>query len=238
MSASVHVSDDGIPVARVRSTYLSALENAGVIPIVAAPLLDAGSAAALLGRSDGLVLTGGADVSPLLYGASPHPRLGAVSDTRDAWEIALVRAAAALNLPVLAICRGVQILNVALGGTLIQDLPSERPSDINHDPETARTTRSHSVDVVAESRLGRAIGLTELDVNSVHHQAIDRVADSLRVTAVARDGVIEGAETAAASDWWCVGVQWHPEDIASEAQSPDRALFRAFAQALAARCER
>lgn len=231
VSAAIRSEGDAASV-RMRTTYLVALENARLIPIVAAPLRDATAAAELLERVDGLVLTGGADINPALYAEEPHPMLGPVSDIRDQWEIALIRAAQRRAIPVLAICRGAQVLNVALGGTLLQDLPSQRPSDINHDPDRPRNSRIHGVELQSESRLARAIGVTHLDVNSVHHQAIERVAAELRVVAVASDGVIEGVESAADSQWWCVGVQWHPEDLAQAAESWDRDIFGAFANAV------
>ncbi len=168
-------------------------------------------------------------MNPAQYGKDPHPMLGPVSDIRDRWEIALTRAAQQRGIPLLAICRGAQILNVALGGTLLQDLPSQRPSDINHDPDRPRDSRTHPAEVAGESRLARAIGETRLTVNSVHHQAIERVADELRVVAVAPDGVIEAVESAADSPWWCVGVQWHPEDLVQSVESWDRNIFSAFA---------
>src|SRR6185312_11557970 len=163
-----------------------------------------------------------------------HPMLGAVSDIRDHWEIALVNAAKRRGTPLLAICRGAQLLNVALGGSLIQDLPSEHPSDISHDPDLPRNSRTHAVEVQSESRLARAIGLTNLEINSVHHQSIRRVADELRVVAVAPDGGIEGVESAADSSWWCVGVQWHPEDLIGTTESWDRDIFSAFAAVVSA----
>lgn len=183
-------------------------------------------------RVDGLVLTGGADVNPALYGHAPHPALGPVSDVRDSWEIELVRAARACSKPLLAICRGAQVLNVALGGNLIQDLPSQHPSDINHDPDHPRSFRTHPVEIATESRLGRAAGATRPMVNSIHHQAIDRVSNDLRVVATAPDGVIEGVESAADSDWWCVGVQWHPEELVGTPEPGGRDVFEAFRTAL------
>jgi putative glutamine amidotransferase len=224
---------------RLRTSYLAALENARLIPIVAAPLcggpheMSVGKAAdQLLARVDGLVLTGGADVNPALYDQEPHPMLGPVSDIRDGWEMALVHAAHRRSLPVLAICRGAQVLNIALGGTLFQDLPSQHPSDIDHDPDLPRSSRSHSIELPAESRLARAVGRTTAEVNTIHHQAIARVADELRVVAVAPDGVIEGVESAADSGWWCVGVQWHPEELTQTTESWDRDIFDAFARAM------
>lgn len=207
-----------------------ALENARLVPVVAAPLRDATAAEALIERVDGLVLTGGADLNPSLYNERPHSKLGPVSDIRDHWELALVQAARRRAIPLLAICRGAQLLNVALGGTLIQDLPSQHPGEINHDPDLPRNSRTHPVELQSESRLARAIGVTNLDINSVHHQSIDRVADALKVVGVAPDGVVEGVESAADSPWWCVGVQWHPEDLIATEESWDRDIFGAFAR--------
>ncbi|HWG33138.1 MAG TPA: gamma-glutamyl-gamma-aminobutyrate hydrolase family protein [Gemmatimonadaceae bacterium] len=234
VSAAVR-SEREVPFAYLRTTYLTALENARLVPFVAAPLHDPTAAEDLMEHVDALVLTGGADLNPALYDAPRHPMLGAVSDIRDHWEIALVNAAKRRGTPLLAICRGAQLLNVALGGSLFQDLPSQHPSDINHDPDRPRTSRTHSVEIQTESRLARAIGLTSLDVNSVHHQSIERVADELRVVAVAPDGVIEGVESAADSPWWCVGVQWHPEDLIGTDESWDRDIFSAFARVIGKR---
>lgn len=196
------------------------------------------AADAVLAGVGGLLLTGGADVSPERYGAVRHPRLGPVSDERDEWELALIAAAKRRNLPLLAICRGAQILNVALGGTLVQDIPSERPSPIDHDPRADRSTRTHPVEIDSDSKLARAIGAMRIDVNSLHHQAIDRAGDDLRVVATAPDGIIEGVESARESDWWCVGVQWHPEDLDHAPESWDRSLFGAFANAVRERNSR
>ena len=231
VSASIR-SDGNVASARLRATYLTALENARLVPIVATPVSDSLAADALMERLDGLVLTGGTDINPALYGERPRPKLGPVSDTRDSWEMALVRAAQLRKKPILAICRGVQILNIALGGTLLQDLPSQHPSDINHDPDRPRDSRTHPIELATESRLARALGSTRLIVNSVHHQAISRVAPELRIVATAPDGVIEAVESAADSAWWCVGVQWHPEELVATEESWDRDIFTAFAQAV------
>jgi putative glutamine amidotransferase len=198
-------------------------------------LLDDLSAEALVERVDGLILTGGADINPARYGHAPHAALGQVSDERDRWELALIHAARSRSRPVLAICRGVQVLNVALGGTLIQDLPSERPGEINHDPESPRTARTHSVEIAPESRLGRAMGTTNARVNSIHHQAIERVADELRIVGTAPDGVIEGVEPAADSAWWCLGVQWHPEELTATGEPGGRDVFAALRSAIGER---
>lgn len=228
MTAAIRREDDP-PSVRLRAAYLVALSNAGVIPLVAPPGSTA-SAADLMSRCDGLVLTGGEDVAPALYGATPHEQLGRVAIERDEWETALVLAARSQHTPVLAICRGIQLLNVALGGTLVQDLPSERPSGIDHDPPAARSTATHGAMIAAGSRLATACGQGEVRVNSLHHQAVAAPAAGLRVVATAPDGTIEGIETVE-TDWWCVGVQWHPEDLASARDEQSERLFEAFARA-------
>lgn len=231
VSAAIRRDSGAPPVVRLRATYLAALENARLVPIVV-PAVDAESSRAVLERADALVLTGGEDVNPARYGETPHPALGRISDERDAAEIALVQAAHELRVPTLAICRGVQILNVALGGTLIQDIPSQIGAEIDHDPDTPRMSQSHGVEIATDSRLARALGVTRMRVNSVHHQAIRRVAPTLRVVATAPDGVIEAVETAPDDPWWCVGVQWHPEDLFEQSEL-DARLFSALADATA-----
>ena len=222
---------------RLASGYLSSLERAGLTPVVVGTLAgDEDDVHAgidrILGAVAGLVLTGGEDIVPAAYGGGPSPHLGRVNPARDRTEFAAVRAARDQRVPIFAICRGVQVLNVALGGTLIQDLPSERPSAISHDPERPRDVRTHSVQIVPDSRLAQALGKTELAVNSVHHQAVDQVADTLVVTARAPDGVIEALETGRRDPWWVLGVQWHPEEFANDHTAPDHALFAAFAAVL------
>ena len=223
-------SDSLAGVARVRlnAAYTRALEAAGLVPLVVPPLADPAAALHLLDAVDGLVLTGGEDVGPALYGAAPHPALGPVHDARDRTEIALARAARDRGLPLLAICRGVQLLNVALGGTLVQDLPSERPGAAPHDQAGPRDIRAHPVAVAPGSRLARSLGADALEVNTLHHQAVDRVADGLTATAQAPDGIVEGVESAD-DRWWAVGVQWHPEELIRSPEPWDRALFAAFA---------
>jgi putative glutamine amidotransferase len=169
------------------------------------------------------VLTGGEDVEPARYGAAPHPKLENTDPDRDAAELALIAAALRRRLPILAICRGIQILNVALGGTLYQDLASERPGPIAHAGDATR----HGVRIEAGSLLERTLGARTATVNSRHHQAIRDVAPRLRAAAWAEDGVIEAAEPADPRAPWTLAVQWHPEDL------DERALFDGFAQAVA-----
>jgi putative glutamine amidotransferase len=220
----------GVPRTRANVAYTEAVHAAGLRPYIL-PILAPGNADAMLDGMGGLVLTGGEDVDPKHFGAARHPALGEVHGERDAFELALVHCAQARRLPVLAICRGVQVANVALGGTLVQDLPSQRPDALPHESGAARDVRVHAVSVTRGSRLGEALGATTVTVNSFHHQAVDRVADGLAVAATAPDAVIEGLEWTR-DDWWLVGVQWHPEELVRDAEPWDRALFRAFARAV------
>lgn len=213
--------------ARLNTAYVEALEAVGIIPLVTSPLRDATIADELLARVDALVLTGGEDVDPRHYAASPHPATDVPHTRRDAWELALIAGARARSMPVLAICRGMQILNVALGGTLVQDLPTERPGPIRHGQAAARRERVHGASVDPGSRLADALGATTIAINSSHHQAIDRVAPGLRVVARSAEGIVEGIE-AMDSDWWVLGAQWHPEELVSTTEPWDRNLFEAF----------
>ena len=181
--------------------------------------------------SAGIVLTGGEDVDPREFGAARHPQTQDPHVERDKCELALVQMARATRIPTLAICRGMQVVNVAFGGTLIQDIPSERPSAMKHDRSSERRMRVHDVRVEPQSGLARALGDSSITVNSSHHQAVDRVPTELRVTAHAPDGIIEGAEWAA-DDWWMLAVQWHPEELVGDGRNWDRGLFHDFAAAV------
>ena len=228
VTATEKVRDDA-PRVWLNAAYVAAVEGAGLVPLVIPPLADPRRAVALLDLADGLLLTGGEDVAPWRYGAATQPECNSPHERRDATELALTLAARERRLPTLAICRGIQLLNVALGGTLVQDLPSQRPGDVNHDPAGSRAARSHAIEADAGSRLALALGETRLAVNSFHHQAVDRTAPSLRVTARAPDGVVEGVETQDDDPWWALGVQWHPEELTGDEREWDRGLFRAFA---------
>ena len=215
---------------RVNRAYTDAIVAAGLIPLVVPPV-PAEMASRILDAVAGLVLTGGEDVDPSYFGASRHPATGPANDDRDRCELALAREAAARRLPTLAICRGVQVLNVALGGSLIQDLPSEHASTVEHDAEGSRNERVHGVDVSAGSRLGRILGAQSIVTNSFHHQAVDRLGDGLCTVGTSPDGVVEAVECTDRA-WWMVGVQWHPEELTATPEEWDRALFAAFARAV------
>ena len=205
----------------LNTAYVRALDGAGLVPLAVPTMLAPERASAALAAVRGLVLTGGEDVAPELYRSKPHPKLGEVDLARDAAELALIAAARQRRMPILAICRGIQILNVAFGGTLYQDLASERPGPISHE------SGDHGLRVDAGSLLERTLGTRAATVNSRHHQAIRDLAPGLKAVAWADDGVVEAVELAAPGAPWMLAVQWHPEDLT------ERALFEGFAQAVA-----
>ncbi|MES1254449.1 MAG: gamma-glutamyl-gamma-aminobutyrate hydrolase family protein [Acidobacteriota bacterium] len=185
----------------------------------------------------GLLLSGGEDVAPARYGEPPHPALGTTSEARDAFEIGIIEAARARGLPILGICRGIQILNVAAGGTLFQDIPTEVPGAIDHSfsvPRHQAYELAHEVWLDKDSLLARLLGerLADSDtlaVNSRHHQAVKTLAPGFRVSATAPDGVVEAIEDPGAR--FCVAVQWHPENFWRTGEF--RALFEGFLDAAA-----
>jgi putative glutamine amidotransferase len=216
---------------RLNNAYVAALESAGIVPVVVPPLASEDSVNSILDRVDGLVLTGGEDVEPSLYGQPRSEHCGVSNIDRDRTEIALVKAARERRLPVLAICRGPQLLNVALGGTLIQDIPAEVPNSLGHEVRDDRSARVHDVSIDEGSLIADAIGATEITVNSLHHQSVLDVAPGLKVTARAPDGIVEGLESDS-DDWWVMAVQWHPEEMNDSPEPWDRGLFKAFADRL------
>jgi len=221
---------DGVERVRLNAAYVRALESVGLVPIVVPPLGSVGAALRVLDAVAGLVLSGGEDVDPSRYGATPHPELGPINCARDETELALLARAREIGMPTLAICRGIQVVNVALGGTLVQDLPSQRQDVAAHDVDDERDSRVHGVRVDAASRLASILGAESLGVNSIHHQAVDRLGRAMRVSARADDGTVEGVESDD-PNWWMVGVQWHPEELTSTPEPWDRRLFAAFAAA-------
>lgn len=193
---------------RLHRDYVRSVERAGGLPLVLVPGLPT-DAPELLARLDALVLSGGVDVDPALYGAEPHPKLGPLVRERDEFELALVREALARDLPLLAICRGHQVLNVACGGTLVQDIPSVLPGAGAHDKRGRPDRRVHVVTLQPGTRLRAVLARDQVQVNSFHHQAIDRLGTGLHVNALAPDGLIEGVELPERR--FALGVQWHPE---------------------------
>jgi putative glutamine amidotransferase len=214
----------------VNGAYIRAVQEAGGIPVLITPHFTPEVQAALWQRLDGLVLTGGGDIAPGRFGEARHPTVDEVSPARDELEIDLTRRAVADAVPLFAICRGIQVLNVALGGTLMQDLPSEWPNALSHSQTAPRHQPTHAVKVMGEgTHLGRLLGTLELDVNSMHHQAIKQLGEGLREVAWAPDGVVEGVEMPG-DDRFVLGVQWHPEELVAHDQAA-RNLFTAIVDA-------
>jgi putative glutamine amidotransferase len=232
------VSVDKTPErAYVNGTYIRAIQAAGGIPVLLTPHFTAEVQAALWQRLDGLVLTGGGDIDPARFGEERHPAVDEVSPARDDLEIGLTRRALDDNVPLFAICRGIQVLNVALGGTLVQDIASEVPNALAHSQKAPRHEPTHAVKVMGEGTLlGRVLGALEMNVNSMHHQAIKRLGEGLREAAWAPDGVIEGVEMPG-DDRFVLGVQWHPEELVGHDQAA-RNLFAAIVEAARRRAAR
>lgn len=204
-SPSVH---DGIAVEGVNRSYVDAVIDAGAIPVVL-PVIDPSDVDGLLRSVDGLLLSGGVDVEPSRYGAERIPEVEIVDPARDDLELALVRAAADLDIPVLGVCRGMQVLNVAFGGTLIQHLPGADTVD-GHRDRVRVAEVIHDVEVLPGSRLASVLGTERLGVNTLHHQAVDRIGHGLVPVAWSiDDGIVEAVEHVGTGRM--LGVQWHPE---------------------------
>jgi putative glutamine amidotransferase len=206
--------------------YLRAIEAAGGIPVVVPPLR-ADAADELLERVSGVCLSGGPDLDPVAYGACEHERLGPRWRELDDFELSLARAADARRLPILAVCRGLQVLNVARGGTLHQHLPDVVGEQINHRQQAPAATPTHWVTFTADCRLTSILGRRRAKVNSFHHQAVDELGERLVITGRAGDRTVESVE--ATDREFVVAVQWHAECMADRADQA--ALFRALVEA-------
>jgi putative glutamine amidotransferase len=210
-------------------TYSDGVLRAGGIPVLLAQVPDR-DVPSLVGRLDGLVLSGGGDIEAHRYRATTHETMRRTNFDRDEFELALVHEAKDRRLPVLAICRGLQLVNVALGGTLIQDIPTEVGS-MDHTVIGHAVYDGHQpVTIDGDSRISRAVGATELMVNSIHHQAVKELAPGFRAVAWAGDGVIEGIEHDD-PEWPFLAVQWHPEYLGHNDDAASHALFNALVEA-------
>ncbi len=223
---------------QLNASYMRAVQEAGGLPVLLAPQLDEATATAWMYRLDGIVLTGGGDVAPARYGETSHETVSFVSDTRDTLELLVTKLALVRRLPILAICRGMQVLNVALGGSLIQDIPSAVGTTIEHSqtrPTTGveavpRDTASHWIGVAPGSRLRDLLGKDSIETNSMHHQSVKVLGEGLIAVAWTEDGVVEGIEIPRAG--FVVGVQWHPEELIGWSKA-SRRLFEGVVSATA-----
>ncbi|WP_078548839.1 gamma-glutamyl-gamma-aminobutyrate hydrolase family protein [Litchfieldia alkalitelluris] len=211
----------------VHHDYHKSIAANGGIPIVL-PYINENLSIESAELCDGIILSGGEDVDPQFYGQDPHPNLGATIPERDIAEMALVHYAINNNIPLLAICRGVQILNVALGGTLIQDIPAQWANPIKHTQIVERKRDTHFIRIDKDSYLYSIIGEETVRVNSLHHQAIDKLSPHLKTVATASDGMIEAVELIE-SNTFTIGVQWHPESMSSHNQKMNK-LFNHFVE--------
>lgn len=218
---------------RLNGNYVDAVRRASGIPVLLPP--GEASPEELLATLDGLILTGGGDLDPALYGGRPHAAIYGIDAERDAAELALARSASACGLPTFGICRGAQVINVALGGTLVEHLPDEVGDAVAHRPDPGvEEYEHHDVEVAARSTLARVLGSTSCSTPSWHHQAVRGVAPGLEAVARAADATIEALEQP--NHPWLVGVQWHPEVTAATDPLQQR-LFDALVDAARRRRE-
>ncbi len=224
------ISDDRLSFSQ-KQMYCQAVADCGGLPLILPPQEDPALVTEILLLLDGLLLAGGDDIDPALYGEEKLPTCGLITPIRDSWELPLCREAVQRQIPLLGICRGIQVLNVALGGTLYQDLPSQRSdSAIVHQQAEPPETATHAVRVAEGSALAQTLGRTQLMTNSHHHQAVKALAEELTATAWAEDGVVEGVELCGSA--FCLAVQWHPERLWNQpGLSAHRALFAALIEA-------
>lgn len=216
-----------MPFYAIRENYLTSVSDRGAVPI---PLVhEVGLVDILLDMIDGLVVIGGAfDVHPSLYGDTSMHETVVLKEKRTAFEWAITKGAIARKMPILGICGGQQLLNVVLGGSLIQHIPDTITNPLAHEQPNPRTEPGHSVKVEPNSLLAQITGLSELQVNSAHHQAVAKAAPGCIINAIAPDGVIEGIEMPQSEHPFCLGVQWHPEYHVTGADSK---IFDAFIKA-------
>ena len=227
ISAPLHPESRGY---RVSHCYADAVAEAGGIPLLLPAADSPEDVNYLLPLLDGVLIPGGPDVDPLFYGEEPRQGLGLVIRSNDLFEMNLLKAARAAHKPILCVCRGMQVLNVTFGGTLIQDIPSQLPGALRHlQIPVDRADPTHSVDLEKNSYLYEVYGKDTIRTNSFHHQCLEKVAPGFSVSAKARDGVIEAIEQ---KEERILGVQWHPEEMV-HAHPEHLGLFRQLVEAAA-----
>lgn len=211
-----------------RHYYVESIRKAGGIPLILPPVQTLEEASEVLDLIHGLLLSGGGDISPVYMKEEPRRGIDGCFPERDMSEIMLTQLAMQRDLPLLGICRGIQVLAVASGGRIYQDVPSQYPTAMEHSQTAPRQYPWHDVDIVEESVLFRLLGETNIGVNSLHHQAVSEIPPGFIQNALASDGIIEGIEKPGAK--FCVGVQWHPESM-METEEHSKVLFRGFVEA-------
>ncbi len=228
IGVTTFISSDGL---RLPENYSIAIAGEQGVPVILAKVEDEALIKKQIDNIDGLLLSGGDDIEPSFFGESPHQKMGAIEPGRDLYEMKLIEYALEAGKPILGICRGAQILNVQQGGTMYQDIYSQHgDSTIKHNQEAAKDYLSHKVTVTEGTKLHEILGETEVRTNSFHHQANKYPAESLQVSAMTEDGIIEAVESTKHD--FVIGVQWHPEGtyLADEAS---KKIFRAFIKSAA-----
>lgn len=215
----------------INESYVKAVSATGAVPLLIPLGLPGEHLDIMIGRLDGIIFTGGGDMLPEQYGSQPHPKVDGVDTDRDRVEMHLAQCAISAGLPMLGICRGLQVINVALGGTLYEDIPDQRAGALQHqfDAGWPRNHLAHPVNIEPGSRLARILGEHEILVNSLHHQGIRDLAPAAAAVAYAPDGLIEAIELR--SHPYGLAVQWHPEELTEHASM--RAIFADFVRAAA-----
>lgn len=208
---------------RIADAYVQAVALAGGIPLLIPVLDDEAALATIINQIDGLVLSGGADIDPKYFGEETLPQCGTIVPERDQYDLRLITHALRLQTPILGICRGMQVLNVQMGGSLYQDIDTQCANPLRHDQHlTPRTEPTHAIKIEKETKLAKIVGTNSLMVNTFHHQAVKAVAPTLRQSATSDDGICEAIES---PDYPIIGVQWHPENLTLAGFAEHRALF-------------
>jgi len=223
------LSPSGYPLVTLVEAYVQALAHAGACPVLIPSAAPEDYVESLLPRLDGILFSGGGDVHPGRYGGNTHPQVKEIDEERDRLEIYLVKAARDQEIPFLGICRGIQVVNVALGGSLYEDVRDQHPNSLEHacGQTHPRDYLAHVVELLGGCRLAEIVGGTDLKVNSLHHQGVRVLAPSLQATGQAPDGLIEALELP--DHPFALAVQWHPEWL--QGQLAMRKLFEAFVDA-------
>ena len=229
VTSTISKNKAGSNLSSVGQAYIHAIQQAGGLPLVIPIGIALTAIDAFTSHLDGVLFTGGGDIETKYFKGENHPKVSGVIPERDQLEFELLRAALKIDLPLLAICRGIQVLNVGLGGTLYTHIQDQLPDAIKHDwyPDYPRDRIAHTVSVAPNTKLHQILGDSEVPVNSLHHQGIDKLGQGLEPIATAPDGLVEAVEVASAR--FALGVQWHPECLPDSL--PMQQLFRAFIDA-------